>query len=88
MAKPNGIKDVSGWASDREALHARIAPRFRRPEPRRWALAYLCWLLSPAERKNGWQPAGVVGERTSDGMQWLLGAAGWDAESVRDDLRS
>jgi hypothetical protein len=46
---------VQEWAGELEALHARIAPRFERAEPRRRALAYLKGLLSPTERKNGWQ---------------------------------
>src|SRR5258708_26724282 len=50
------------------------------------ALAYLKGLLSPAERKNGWQLAEEAGERTPDGMQRLVNAARWDADAVRDDL--
>jgi hypothetical protein len=34
-----------------------------RIEPRRRALAYLRRPLSPVERKNGWQLAGVAGDR-------------------------
>ena len=40
-----------------ERVHECIAGRFRRPEPRRRALEYLKGLLSPVERKNGWQLA-------------------------------
>src|SRR5438067_2449988 len=69
-------------------MHARIAPRFRRAEPRRRALAYLQGLLSPVERKNGWQLAEEAGEATPDGMQRLLAQADWDADAVRDDLRA
>src|SRR5437764_2228251 len=69
-------------------MHARIAPRFRRAEPRRRALAYLRGLTSPVERKNGWQLAEQAGEATPDGMQRLLAAADWDADAVRDDLRA
>ena len=76
------------WAADLAALHARIAPRFRRAEPRRRALAYLRGLLSPVERKNGWHLAEAAGEATPDGMQRLLAAADWDADAVRDDLRA
>ncbi len=79
---------VAGWAAELEAVHARIAPRFARPEPRRRALAFLRGLLSPVERKNGWQLAEQAGEATPDGMQRLVATADWDAEAVRDDLRS
>jgi SRSO17 transposase len=74
------------WARELEAVHARIAPRFERAEPRRRALAYLKGLLSHTERKNGWQLAEEAGERTPDGMQRLLNASRWDADAVRDDL--
>jgi len=45
-------------------------------------------LLSPCERKNGWQIAEIVGDATPDGMQRLLNATQWDAHAVRDDLRT
>jgi SRSO17 transposase len=79
---------VAEWAAGLERLHARIAPRFARVEPRRRALRYLRGLLQPIERKNGWQLAEEAGERTPDGMQRLLDAADWEADAVRDDLRS
>jgi SRSO17 transposase len=71
-----------------DAVHARVAPRFARAEPRRRALAYLRGLLSAVERKNGWQLAEQAGEATPDGMQHLLARADWDADQVRDDLRA
>ena len=49
-----------------------IAAQFRRSEPRRWAAAYLRGLLSPIERKNGWQLAEAAGDRTPDGIQEIL----------------
>jgi SRSO17 transposase len=49
--------------------------------------AYLKGLLSPVERKNGWQLAEVVGDPTPYALQHLLGRARWDADAVRDDLR-
>jgi SRSO17 transposase len=79
---------VATWAEDLERVHARVAPRFARAEPRRRALAYLRGLLSPVERKNGWQLAEQAGETTPDGMQHLLARADWDADQVRDDLRA
>jgi SRSO17 transposase len=45
-------------------------------------------LLSPVERKNGWQTAEHVGEATPDGMQRLLATSCWDADRVRDEVRS
>ena len=80
------LEEIDGWAQQLDALHARIAPRFERAEPRRRSLAYLKGLLSHAERKNGWQLAEEAGEVTPDGMQRLLNASRWDVDAVRDDL--
>jgi SRSO17 transposase len=83
-----GIEDVAGWAEELERVHARIAGRFFRAEPRRRVRAYLRGLLSAVERKNGWQLAEELGDATPDGVQRLLAAARWDAGQVRDDLRA
>jgi SRSO17 transposase len=82
------IQEVRAWAAGLDALHARIAGRFARAEPRRRVLAYLRGLLGNITRKNGWQLAEHAGERTPDGMQRLLATADWDPELVRDDLRA
>jgi SRSO17 transposase len=82
------IQEVQAWAAGLDALHARIAGRFARAEPRRRALAYLRGLLGNVTRKNGWQLAEHAGERTPDGMQRLLATADWDPDLVRDDLRA
>jgi SRSO17 transposase len=81
------LEVVRAWAVGLEALHARIAPRFARAEPRRRVLAYLRGLLGAVTRKNGWQLAEHAGEVTPDGMQRLLSTADWDPDLVRDDLR-
>jgi SRSO17 transposase len=69
------------------ALHARVAPRFARSEPRERVLAYVRGLLSPVERKNGWTLSERAGESSPDGMQRLIASADWDADLVRDDVR-
>ncbi len=81
-------KDVVRWALDLTHLHARLAPRFARPEPHHRALKYLQGILSEISRKNGWQLAEHAGEARPDGMQRLLASAVWDTDGVRDDLRS
>ena len=80
--------EVWKWGQELERLHARIAPRFARPEPRRRALAYVKGIVSAIERKNGWHLAEHAGEARPDGIQRLLNSAVWDADLVRDDLRS
>src|SRR5258707_458309 len=66
----------------------RIAARFRRPEMRWRARRYLEGLLGPVERKNGWQLAEYLRETGPQGVQRLLNAADWNADAVRDDLRT
>jgi SRSO17 transposase len=80
--------NVWRWGQELERLHARLAPHFARPEPRRRALAYLQGIISSTQRKNGWQLAEHAGEARPDGMQRLLNSAVWDADLVRDDLRT
>ncbi|HEY7712077.1 MAG TPA: IS701 family transposase [Candidatus Entotheonella sp.] len=79
---------IHQWEAHFGHLHEQIGQRFRRAEPRQRALGYLRALLSPCERKNGWQLAELLGEPNPDGIQRLLNAADWDAEAVRDDLRA
>src|SRR5438270_10270575 len=82
------VTEVARWAQALARLHARFAPRFARPEPRRRTLAYLQGILSSIERKNGWQLAEHAREATPYGMQRLLSQAVWDADLVRDDVRA
>jgi SRSO17 transposase len=80
--------DVVRWAMEElRHLHARMAPFFARPEPRKRCLLYLQGILSDVARKNGWQLAEQAGEKRPDGMQRLLTDAVWDEGRVRDELR-
>ena len=80
--------DLVCWVKDLMDLHARIAPRFARPEPRKRSLSYLQGVMSEVPRKNGWQLAEHAREATPYGMQRLLSTAVWDADLVRDDLQT
>jgi SRSO17 transposase len=82
------VDEVGVRAAELAALVERIAPRFGRKEPRRRAYAYLRGLLSPIERKNGWQLAEAAGDPTPDGVQDFVARTRWDADQVRDDLRA
>ena len=82
------VARIAGWQDELAAVHGRIAARFARPEVRTRVGRYLAGLLGPVERRNGWQLAEELGERTPDGVQRLLNGARWDAEAVRDDLRA
>ena len=81
------MSEVEAWAAGLAELHARIAPRFARSEPRERVVTYVGGLLAPLERKNSWTLAERAGEAVPDGMQRLLMSADWDADAVRDDVR-
>ncbi len=82
------IADVTRWADELDRVHVRIGVHFHRAEPRRRVRAYLQALLSPTERKNGWHVAEYAGEQTPDRMQRLLQSSRWNADGVRDEVRS
>jgi SRSO17 transposase len=75
------------WTSLFERLCERIGPCFARPETRAGVTAYLRGLLSPIERKNGWQLAEEAGLPTPYSMQYLLNRAVWDSDAVREQLQ-
>ena len=80
------VETVRAWSLALAEVERRIGPRFARWDARRRVGAYLRGLLSPVERKNGWQLAEVNGDDTPYGVQHVLGRAVWDADAVRNDL--
>jgi len=80
--------DPDFWWDEFGALIDRIAPRFTRYEPARRAGTLVLGLLSGLDRKNCWTIAEHRGDATPDGLQHLLSRAKWEADEVRDDLRS
>ena len=80
--------DVDQWRSGFDEVLDRIAPRFGRCEPLRNAGALMLGLVSDIDRKNCWTLAERCGHASPDRMQHLLSRAKWDADGVRDDLRS
>jgi SRSO17 transposase len=80
--------DLAAWIAGLDDLFALVAGRFCRVEPRLRARAYVRGLLAPLAAKNGWTLAEAAGDATPDGMQRLLNRAAWDADGVRDDVRS
>lgn len=87
--RPLDAQDVQLWQTVYWAeVERRLGPVFARSETRFRALAYLKGLLSPAERKNGWQVAEIIGESTPYGVQHLLGRAEWNPDELRDLLRT
>lgn len=76
------------WNVQFRQLLSRLEPRFGRKDLRIRAEGYLRGLMGRVERKNSWQLAEAVGDATPHGIQRLLVRASWDADAVRDDLRS
>lgn len=75
-----------GWQKDLECLFSTISRHFGRIDRQRHAWDYLLGLLSPVERKNGWQLAEAAEHATPYSLQHLLDRAPWDANAARDDL--
>jgi SRSO17 transposase len=75
------------WTSLFDTMCERIGPCFARSETREGVKAYLRGLLSPVERKNGWQLAEEAGYATPYTMQYLLNRATWESDTVRDQLQ-
>jgi SRSO17 transposase len=80
--------DPAGWRVLFDELMFLVAGRFGRAEPRRTAREFVAGLLSPAERKNCWWLAEHAGHGDPQAMQRLLRTTVWDADAVRDDLRT
>jgi SRSO17 transposase len=78
---------VQEWGQQLDEVASRIEERFPRSETRDRARAYLVGLLGPVQRKNAWQVAEQIGDADPYGLQYLMGRADWDPDSVRDDLR-
>ena len=80
-------EDVEEWGQQLDEVARRIGSQFPRSETRDRVRAYLVGLLGPVQRKNGWQLAEQIGDADPYGVQYLMGRADWDPDSVRDDLR-
>lgn len=81
------LEELDTWREDFERFHARFADLFARSESREQAKKYLRGLLAEVERKNSWQVAEAVGDRTPDRMQRLLYRVRWDVDAARDRLQ-
>ncbi len=76
------------WQEQLAALARWIGRRVYRAEARARLARYLAGVLAGVARRNGWQVAEALGERTPDGVQRLLSTARWDVDGVRDDLQA
>ena len=81
------LSELDEWADEFEAFHSQFSPLFGRKEVQEQAVKYLQGLISPVERKNGWQLAEAVGDKRPDATQRLMYSTKWDADAVRDALQ-
>lgn len=81
------LETLSEWSATLKSFQQRLGKDFARAEARLAAFDYIQALLSPVERKNGWQMAEQVGYANPYRFQHLLGRAQWDANAVCADVR-
>ena len=82
MELPTWEIDSAFWE-----LTGRIAKIFPSEPGFRTAKKYMECLLSPIERKNGWQMAEAAGDATPYSFQQFLYRGGFSADGLRDELR-
>lgn len=87
MAAPDSVDPVR-WRREFNQLVLRIGARFARVEPRRHVIVLLQGLLAGLPRTNCWTIAEHGHAAGPQGVQRLLSSAVWDADAVRDDLRT
>lgn len=68
-------------------IMVRISGVYKSESGFRNAKKYINGLLSPAERKNGWQMSEEIGESTPYKMQQFLYRGSWNADELRDCTR-
>lgn len=78
---------VQQWLGEFDELMQRVGHHFGRVEARVRVNEYVQGLLSPIERKDGWQLSEQCGDETPYGIQHLLNRSKWSADGLRDDIR-
>jgi SRSO17 transposase len=76
------------WEDELIAFKSRLNQAFGRAELRRSASAFIDGLLSGVARKTGWQLAEQAGLERPYRLQSLLGRSSWQADTLRDVVRS
>jgi SRSO17 transposase len=79
--------EIQQWISEFDRLMQRMGHQFGRVEAKQRLSEYVQGLLSPIERKNGWQLSEQCGDETPYGIQHLLNRSKWSADDMRDDIR-
>lgn len=85
---PDELVVATAMASLVTEVGAMLGAHMQRREAAAHAVDYLRGLLAPVARKNGWQLAEQAGYDHPRGIQRVLARYVWDAEAVRDALRT
>ena len=85
---PTQLLNLPSWEQVIDTSLTWLEAFFARKEAKQQARDYVQALLSPVERKNGWQLAEHLGHANPYRLQHLLDRAVWDADAVREELRS
>jgi len=81
-------QDIVDWNSDLQSLTDGLGWMFNRPEPKRVFGDFVRGLLSDAPKKNAWGLADHLGYKSPISFQHLMYGASWDADVLRDQVRS
>jgi SRSO17 transposase len=88
MAEVVTQEDIVGWDADLRVLTDGLGWLFNRPEPKVVFGDFIRGLLSDAPKKNAWGLADHLGYPSPISFQHLMYGAKWDAEVLRDQVRS
>ncbi|WP_443722047.1 IS701 family transposase [Rhodococcus ruber] len=86
MAAAHSV-DLDGWGRLFDSVLRRCAGRFARRRTHARAGKMVHGLIAGLDDKNCWTLAEHLGDRSPDGLQYLLSRAKWDHDGVRDDVR-
>jgi SRSO17 transposase len=81
-------EDISAWDADLRTLTDGLGWLFGRPEPRVTLGLMVRALLANVPKKNSWGLAEYLGLATPQPLEHLLNGAVWDADALRDAVRS
>lgn len=81
-------EDIVDWGADLRVLTDGLGWLFNRPEPKVVFGDFIRGLLSDAPKKNAWGLADHLGYPSPISFQHLMYGAKWDADVLRDQVRS
>lgn len=88
MSVASWTGSLLAWEAELSALKGRLGPMFGRRELRETGGAFLDGLLSGVARKTGWLLAEQAGAARPYRMQSLLGRSRWQADGLRNSVRT